>query len=248
MERNSVEKTSTALVVGAGGGIGSALVQQLLLDDSLHRVYAVSRQPQVVEDDSGKLCWLSCDHSDAGIAAVVATLVDEDASLSHVVLCTGVLHHDDLQPEKAMERLRRDHIEEVLRVNTVLPALWLAALVKLLRRSPRVVVAALSARVGSIGDNQLGGWYSYRASKAALNMILKTAAVELARRAPNAKLMAFHPGTTDTALSRPFQARVAPEKLFTPDFVASQLLGLMDQAQPDGKLDYLDWAGKPIPW
>ena len=239
---------TAALVVGAGGGIGRALVKQFLDDDRISRIYAVSRQQQLVEDGSGKLCWLSCDHSDSGIADVVEKMTGEGAMLSRVVLCTGLLHHQDLQPEKAIERLQRSSIEEVLRVNTVLPALWLGALVKLLRQSPQVIVAAFSARVGSIGDNQLGGWYSYRASKAALNMILKSAAVELARRAPNAKLIAFHPGTTDTALSRPFQARVKPDKLFTPDFVARQLLSLMDEARPDGTLAYLDWAGKPIPW
>ena len=248
MENSNTGPASAALVVGAGGGIGRALVEQLLQDDSVSRVYAVSRQPQLLEDGDGKLCWLSCSHSDADIAAVVKTITDEGAVLSHVVLCTGLLHSHEIQPEKAIERLRRESIEEILRVNTVLPAVWLGALVKLLRQSPRVIVATFSARVGSIGDNQLGGWYSYRASKAALNMILKSAAVELARRAPNAKLMAFHPGTTDTALSRPFQARVAPDKLFTPDFVARQLLDLMDAAQPDGTLAYLDWAGKPIPW
>lgn len=248
MEISDARSNPAALVVGAGGGIGRALVQRLLDDDGIGRVYAVSRQSQQVDDDSGRLRWLTCDHSDAGIAAAVATMAGEDALLSRVVLCTGLLHGNGIQPEKAIERLQRANMEEVLRVNTVLPALWLGALVRLLRRSPRVVVAALSARVGSIGDNQLGGWYSYRASKAALNMMLRSAAVELARRAPNAKLIAFHPGTTDTALSRPFQARVAPDKLFTPKFVAGQLLDLMDDAQPDGTLAYLDWAGKPIPW
>jgi NAD(P)-dependent dehydrogenase (short-subunit alcohol dehydrogenase family) len=110
------------------------------------------------------------------------------------------------------------------------------------------VVAVLSARVGSIGDNRLGGWYGYRASKAALNMFLQTAAVEYARRARRVKLLAFHPGTTDTALSAPFQKNVAAGKLFTPDFVAQRLLGLMDAAEPDGRLGFLDWAGKTVPW
>ncbi len=248
MESSDSIDNAAALVVGAGGGIGRALIAQLLDSDNQGPVYAVSRQSQSMDDDSGRLRWLRCDHSDAAIAGVVEQIGGEGAALSRVVLCTGMLHRDELQPEKALERLRREHVEEVLRVNTVLPALWLAALMPLLRRSPRVVVAALSARVGSISDNRLGGWYSYRASKAALNMMLKSAAVELARRAPNAKLIAFHPGTTDTELSRPFQSRVDPEKLFTPDFVAGQLLALMDSARLDGELDYLDWAGKPIPW
>mgnify|MGYP001824589787 CR=1 FL=1 len=110
------------------------------------------------------------------------------------------------------------------------------------------MVAVLAARVGSIGDNRSGGWYSYRSAKTALVMLLKSAAIELQRRAPGVKLVAFHPGTTDSALSRPFQKRVAPEKLFTPAFVAGQLLTLLDEQQADGELAFLDWAGKTVPW
>jgi len=120
--------------------------------------------------------------------------------------------------------------------------------VQLPRAGADCVVAVLSARVGSITDNQLGGWYSYRASKAALNMVLKSAAVEYRRRLPRVKLLAFHPGTTDTALSRPFQRGVAPEKLFSPEFVARRLAQLLDQLQPDGELSYLAWDGSSIEW
>ena len=110
------------------------------------------------------------------------------------------------------------------------------------------VFASISARVGSIGDCAMGGWYSYRASKAALNMLLKTAAIEFSRRAKNIKLIAFHPGTTDSPLSAPFQHSVADDALFTPEFVAERLLSLCDAHAPDGQLSYLDWAGKPIAW
>jgi NAD(P)-dependent dehydrogenase (short-subunit alcohol dehydrogenase family) len=242
------EHGSAALVIGAGGGIGGALLDRLLERGDIERIYAVSRRAAGQGRSSSALRWLCCDHSEGGIGEVTAAISREGRHLSHVVICTGLLHDGALQPEKSLQRLQGSHMETVLRVNTVLPALWLGALVPLLRRSPRVVVAALSARVGSIGDNRLGGWYSYRASKAALNMVLQCTAIELARVAPAAKLIAFHPGTTDTGLSRPFQARVAPEKLFSPSFVADRLLELMDRAQPDGKLDFLDWDGKPIPW
>ena len=106
----------------------------------------------------------------------------------------------------------------------------------------------LSARVGSIGDNHLGGWYAYRASKAALNMLLKTAAIEYSRRSANVKLLSFHPGTTDTPLSKPFQSSVAADKLFTPDFVAAQLIALMTAADIDGQLAFIDWNGQSIDW
>ena len=106
----------------------------------------------------------------------------------------------------------------------------------------------LSARVGSINDNRMGGWYSYRASKSALNMLLKTAAIEYARRAKNVKLIAFHPGTTDTALSKPYQKNVAKGKLFKPDFVARQLLSLVAKTPVDGTLSFLDWDHQAVDW
>ncbi len=118
----------------------------------------------------------------------------------------------------------------------------------LLNKESRSVFAALSARVGSIGDNRLGGWYGYRASKAALNMLVKTAAIEYRRRAPNIRFMVFHPGTTDTPLSKPFQQNVLPGRLFEPGFVASRLLELMDNEPASETPVFLDWSGKPIPW
>jgi len=247
MESKSLRGDSV-LVIGAAGGIGAAVVAGFLADASVARLFAVSRRGDSATVADDRLQWLQCDHSDDAIASVVADLLARDVSLGYVVVATGTLHGEGFEPEKALDRIRRASLEKVLQVNTVIPSMWLAALTPLLRRSPGVVVAVLSARVGSIGDNALGGWYSYRASKAALNMILKSAAIELARRAPRAKLLAFHPGTTDTALSKPFQARVKAEKLFTPAFVAERLIELMTMASADGELDYLDWAGKPIPW
>ena len=117
-----------------------------------------------------------------------------------------------------------------------------------LKGPERCVVAALSARVGSIGDNRLGGWYAYRSSKSALNMMLRSLAIEYARRVKNVKLISFHPGTTDTALSKPFQASVPEGKLFTPQFVARQLCAIMESAEINGELSYLDWDNKVIPW
>ncbi|MEQ8802067.1 MAG: short-chain dehydrogenase, partial [Haliea sp.] len=160
----------------------------------------------------------------------------------------GILHAGDKGPEKSLEQLDPAWMQAVFHANSITPMLWLQALAKGLGRKQHCVIAALSARVGSIGDNRLGGWYSNRASKAALNMLLQTAAVDQARRAPASKLIAFHPGTTDTALSRPFQGNVAAGKLFSPDFVAGRLLAVMDAATADGTLSYLDWDGQAITW
>jgi len=142
----------------------------------------------------------------------------------------------------------RQSMAHVLEINTVLPLLWLAAFSDAIKYGDAPRIAVFSARVGSIGDNALGGWVSYRASKAALNMALKCAAIEFSRLNKSAKLLAFHPGTVDTAMSEPFQKGVPAGKLFSPAYVAQQLLGILDSLEPDGELSYLDWAGKTVPW
>jgi NAD(P)-dependent dehydrogenase (short-subunit alcohol dehydrogenase family) len=151
-------------------------------------------------------------------------------------------------PEKRFEDISENNLHEILQCNTIIPALWMKVLFRILKGKKDCVVSVLSARVGSIQDNHLGGWYSYRASKAALNMILKSLAIEYRRRAKNVKILAFHPGTTDTALSKPFQSSVASNKLFTPQFVAEKLSTIMDTIIIDGELSFLDWDGKVISW
>jgi NAD(P)-dependent dehydrogenase (short-subunit alcohol dehydrogenase family) len=234
--------------VGASGGIGGAVLEALCRRPEHEIVHAVSRaeSPWHLAQHT-RLDWRRCDNSDEAIRRVVDGIAD-GPPLTRVVLCNGILHGDGLQPEKALEHIDPAAMKSVLEANAIVPILWLSRLTETLRRSPAAVVSVLSARVGSIGDNRLGGWYSYRASKAALNMLLRTAAIELARRAPSVKLLAFHPGTTDTPLSRPFQSRVPADKLFTPEFVAERLVHLMDTVTADGQLDYLDWQGKPITW
>ena len=126
--------------------------------------------------------------------------------------------------------------------------LWIQKLTPVLTGKSPCTFVLFSARVGSISDNRLGGWYSYRASKAALNMMVKTAAIELARRAKNIKLIAFHPGTTDTPLSKPFQKNVPESKLFSAEFVAKQLLEIVEKTPHDQMASYLDWQGEKINW
>jgi NAD(P)-dependent dehydrogenase (short-subunit alcohol dehydrogenase family) len=240
----------TALVIGAGGGIGSAAAEALAA--RYEQVIAVSRQatapPALACCD--RVRWLACAAEEAAIAEAAAIIDGACAELplARLVIATGTLHGDGYRPEKSLRELSAGTLGHLYQINAVLPLLWLAALEPLLRRSASATVAVLSARVGSIGDNQLGGWYGYRASKAALNMLLRSAAVELGRRAPQVALLAFHPGTTDTALSKPFQARVPADKLFSPSRVAEALLARMDAARADGELHFVDYAGEPIPW
>lgn len=239
-----------ALVIGAGSAIAGALIREMIHQHSVSGIVAISRQtPEGAglarDTHDVPVSYLSCDYTAAGISNVAGQL---NGPFSHVFICTGVLHNDHIKPEKRIEDIDAGLMAELLHINSILPALWLQALLPVLKSSARCMFTVFSARVGSISDNQKGGWYSYRASKAALNMIVKTAAIEYARRAPGIKLLAFHPGTVDTLLSRPFQKNVAADKLFTPEFVAQQLLSICAALPVDAAASYLDWAGEPITW
>lgn len=240
--------STTALVLGAGGGLGKAMVQQFLADPSISRVVAVSRNGCPADVADARLDWLVSDYSEQSMTSVVAQLTPFKGTVTRVCLCHGLLHSESVWPEKRLEDITADALHEVFHANTVVPGLWLKHLHSLLKGALPCAVAVLSARVGSIGDNRLGGWYAYRTSKSALNMMLQTTAVEYSRRVKNVKLISFHPGTTDTALSKPFQAAVPTDKLFTTEFVAGRLATIMASAEPDGQLVYLDWDNKTIPW
>ena len=231
-----------AVIIGAGG-IGLALADKWQ-ESGQYDVHVVSRSIPAEAQWQG---WQS-DYSDESLVEISAGIAAVPGELSRLVITNGVLQGDGFRPERALRQLSRSAMAHVLEINTVLPMIALAAFESQLKNVSRPRVAVLSARVGSIGDNRLGGWYSYRASKSALNMMLQCAAIELHRVNRSLKLIAFHPGTTDTPLSKPFQRGVPAEKLFTPKFVADQLSAILDTIEPDGRLSYLDWAGEPIPW
>ncbi|MGI2169530.1 SDR family NAD(P)-dependent oxidoreductase [Shewanella sp. MF05960] len=206
----------------------------------------------------------SCDYQQASIEQCVSDIAAIAGTVTRIVMCNGILHSKNqhistnepaLMPEKRIEDIDAHSLEQLFYANSIVPMLWLSTLTPLLSQprhkvsaEQKCVISILSARVGSISDNRLGGWYGYRASKAALNMLIKTTAVEYARRLKRVKLIAFHPGTTDTPLSKPFQANVPQGKLFTPAFVANQLQQIMDNSEPDGEASYLDWQGESINW
>ncbi len=237
------------LVIGAGSAIAKALIQQNLKQGG--SVVAVSRQAVSLEEPSegSRLVRLQCDYSESSIDSVCAELRKYGIAFDRVTICNGILHHEGLSPEKRLENTSIAPLEAVMRINAFVPLLWVKALKPLLKvnRKP-CVITALSARVGSIGDNERGGWYAYRASKAALNMLLKTAALEYRREVKLVQFLLFHPGTTDSPLSKPFQKNISPTKLFTPEFVASQLMRLQGELKPDLPIQFLDWQGKRVEW
>ena len=233
-------------VIGAAGGIGNAFCHRLASMDGIAAVHALSRSAAPDSDD--RIRPLAMDLLDEASIESAALQVSESGPLDLVIVATGILHQDELQPEKAMRELSGDNMLQLLRINTVGPALVAKHFLPKMRRKGKSVFAALSARVGSIEDNRLGGWVSYRASKAALNMTLKTLAIEHARRWPDSAVVALHPGTVATALSEPFRSRVVPEQLFTPKTSASHLLRVVDGLTAADSGGFFAWDGSRVPY
>jgi len=251
-------KSSTsrvALVAGASRGIGLALVTELLKQGGW-LVLAACRQP----DQAQSLITLRAQYANQ------LTLLSLDATVEHsfvdlkqqclqhcnhidlVFNTIGLLHGPDLRPEKSLKQIRVDGLSRVFAVNAFAPILLAQSLADLLAKSPQSWFVSLSARVGSISDNHLGGWYSYRAAKAAQNQLLKTLSIEWARAQPNTCVLIMHPGTTDTDLSKPFQRNVAENKLFSANFVATSLLALTLKKKPIDSGQFLAWNGELIGW
>lgn len=222
-----------ALVLGAGGALGAAFVSHLQADAHCGQVLGLSRRssPALVLED------------EASIRACVQGLAAQ-APLHLVIDATGALTLDGRGPEKRLDELDPQHLARAMAVNAIGPALLLKHLVPLLAHGERVVWAKLSARVGSIADNHKGGWYGYRASKAALNMLLQTAAIEIARRRPLAVVAALQPGTVRSALSQPFVG----DDALDPGQSAARLLRVLDALPATGRAQFVDHQGAPIPW
>jgi NAD(P)-dependent dehydrogenase (short-subunit alcohol dehydrogenase family) len=240
--------TTKTLIVGASGGIASALIHQCASrgDD----VLAVTRGSVSADGSASNITYVQlAEQDDKHIASFIEQLREDDVVLNTVIITTGFLHDENknIHPEKRLEDVREDALETYFAVNTIIPSLWIKHLVNVMDKNDATLVC-LSARVGSISDNGLGGWYGYRASKAALNMFVKTASVEYQRRLKHALLVCYHPGTVDTSLSKPFQKNVAAKKLFTPDFTAKQLLSHLSSLNREQTCHFIDWDGQVVTW
>ncbi|MDP4771765.1 MAG: SDR family NAD(P)-dependent oxidoreductase [Limnohabitans sp.] len=222
-----------AVVIGASGAIGSALLQQLQSDPRCASVSGVSRQSTP-----------GLDLLDESSIAACAQALAGQGPFHLVVDATGALTVNGRGPEKRLDELDAMHLLDALQINAVGPGLLLKHFAPLLASGQRVIWGKLSARVGSIEDNRKGGWYGYRAAKAALNMLLQTAAIELARRRPLAVVAALQPGTVQSALSQPFVGNDA----LRPEECAQRLLAVLDALQPTGRAQFVDHQGQSIPW
>ena len=245
-----MNRRSSAVIIGASSRIGTALCQKWLEDTGIENVIAISRQfiPADKAEQGKNVHYIRTEYDESSIADACEKIKTLTSSISRVCICNGILHNEEIWPEKRIEEININTLNKVFTINSVTPLLWVKALLPLVKSKEDCIMSVFSARIGSIDDNHTGGWYSYRASKAALNMLLKTAAIEYARRAANVKLIAFHPGTTDTPLSKPFQRSVNKENLFTPEFVAGQLVNVMNSQTVDGECAFIDWENKAIAW
>ena len=238
------------LVTGASRGIGRAMVHALLGVPSLNRVFITSRHAtgdrriaELARKSGGRLHALDMDETlEASISAAVAAASAETEQLDLIINCAGLLH------EKRLADVTPASLHRCFAVNTVGPLLVAKHFQALLPRRNRAVFASLSARVGSIGDNRLGGWYSYRTSKAAQNMVTKNLSIELRRRATGIICVGLHPGTVDTDLSRPFQGNVRGDRLFSAERAAQQLLTVIDGLEPTDNGEFFAWNAQNIPW
>jgi NAD(P)-dependent dehydrogenase (short-subunit alcohol dehydrogenase family) len=258
---------ATAVVVGASGGIGAALVEAMLARGGFTTVLALSRPrpgpspstgdgavTAAASDPAGdgsadaRLLRGTIDVTDESSVVAAATLARTLAPVRRVIVASGLLHAPDgLRPEKSLAMIDPARLARLFAVNATGPALMAKHFLPLMPREGRVEFAAISARVGSISDNRLGGWYGYRASKAALNQLLRTAAIEWTRTARASVCVGLHPGTVDTALSAPFQSNVAQERLFTPARSAEALLDVLERLGPADSGRVFAWDGREVP-
>ena len=230
-------------VIGSSGAIGRAFVDHYINDLSINSIFSFSRSS--IGIDNNKVKHFSIDIENESSIENAAKSV-EKTNFDEIIIASGLLHTDEFGPEKSIKDLKADNILKVLNVNTVGPALIGKYFLPLLNKDNKSVMAFLSARVGSISENKLGGWYAYRASKSALNQVIKTFSIELKRTNPKAIIIGLQPGTVDSELSAPFKRSVSNNKLFSAEYSVSQLLGVIERADESSSGNLISWDGEII--
>ncbi len=224
-----------ALLIGANGTIGSALAGHMR---DQYELYTLSR--------------VDTDYSEASLESITRGYNEmtrgDGRAFSTIICCVGTLHNDVVAPEKRLSQLNAAALAEYYRINTIIPALCLRFFHTLLDKNAPSQFVFLSAMVGSIGDNNLGGWYGYRSSKSALNQIVRTGAIEVKRGNKNASLAVIHPGTTIGPLSKPFASGISKDKYYTPVQSAERILRLTQSITAEQSGCFFNWDGSQIPW
>ena len=208
------------------------------------KVHAFSRSQK--KSDAENIVNHTINYNDEVSIEQAASQASKEAPLDIVIVATGILFDGNITPEKSLRELSAKKFLRLFEINTILPALIAKHFLPKLNKQDRSIFAAISARVGSVSDNKLGGWYSYRASKSGLNMIIKNAAIEINRQNKNAIIVGLHPGTVDSNLSKPFQGNVPDGKLFTPDYSVKRLLDVLGNLTPESSGRCFSWDGKEV--
>jgi NAD(P)-dependent dehydrogenase (short-subunit alcohol dehydrogenase family) len=230
-------------VIGSSGGLGSAFVQNLEKREGVESIIALSRKK--LDFCSSKIEEI-CIDIESEESIIRASKQIEQKSIDVIIVATGILQNSFLRAEKRISQIEPDAINQVFRVNAVGPILVMKHFLPLMNADGRSIFAFLSAKVGSITDNKLGGWASYRSSKAALNMLIKTASIEIKRSLPSCIIVSLHPGTVDTNLSKPYQSGVPKGKLFSPDYAVENLLNVIDNLTIADTGCFFSWNGEKL--
>ena len=245
----------TYLIIGGIGGIGRAMVEQILTNKNNNDIQIFATYYRNVPDiEADNLHWLSMDvGNESSIEQAIGEIKQRSSHLDWVINCVGLLHTEQSQPEKALRQIETDFFIQNMQINALASMLIAKHTKPLLAKAERsnehpAIFATISARVGSISDNQVGGWYSYRMSKAALNMGMKNLSIEWNRSLKEVCVVVMQPGTVNTQLSAPFQSNVAEGHLFSPAYSAECLLEVLSNMSADQSGSFVDWAGESIPW
>lgn len=231
------------VIVGSTGAIGSAFIQLMRETHSEAMIHCIARSNP--NPSGGNITNYTLDLYDEELLEKTAQSISESAPIDLVLVATGILHEDGMMPEKSLKEITADKLIKLFTVNSVIPILCAKHFTPYMNKESSIF-AALTARVGSISDNKLGGWYSYRASKSALNMLIKTCAIEIQRTLKNTPIIAIHPGTVSSKLSEPFNQHLDPSHVFDPQTSAQHVWDIIRKTQPSDTGKVFAWGGSEI--